>query len=202
MRKRIKIEACERCPLGRERPATRTVHLSVDHSHWVLQLCEEHGKDLDRDTWGWGSLGQLTEPPSSSGNFDEGWRTNAKRAAEQRTRQAAEDRLAVKAKTSVLQANPATRAVPRPLPPAVGDYHFTDHARERYIERKIKMVDILWALSMPTIIRPGDRPGTEIRIRDGVKVVLCVQSKEILTVANTKGETNGYTNHDQVAEIG
>ena len=182
-RKTIKFLACDRCPQGREQPATRTETISIGDSRWQLDLCEDCGRKLDRDLYSWGRLGTPVEERGSAEGqriIASGYLFEAKRAAELRSKQVAEDRSRpAKGATVVTRVD-----LQDVLPPHAADWGFTDHARERLEERKIHVIDALRAATRPTVKRPGNKPNTVIHEANGVQVMLDINAKQILTVAH------------------
>ena len=185
MKVAVKFDACDRCPIGHEQPAVVTLPFSLGADSWKIMLCDKHEQEIKRVIQGWGRLGQeVSAPGSTEVRFGEEYRTEHKRAAELRSRHVEQDRAI---ETSTRQRTLADVEVQ--LPPGApldgGEYEFTVHARERLIERDVKVVDVLWAASSPEQVRPGDRPGTEVRIRRGTRVVINPRTNEILTVASS-----------------
>jgi hypothetical protein len=189
MKVRVKFKACDRCPIGKQEPATETLRLTLGEASWDIDLCFKHVLELERVVEGWGRLGQTVERTQSSLRlFGEEYTAQQRRTAQQRSQQAEQDRAVATSIDKRTLASPRVVELPKGAPLDGGQYEFTVHARERLVERNVKVVDVLWAASSPEIVTAGDRPGTEVRIRRGTRVVINPKTNEILTVALTESD--------------
>jgi len=184
-RKLVNTLVCDRCPPGRAKPATCTVTLSLGDGRWSLDLCEGCAGKLDRDVASWARLGRALDyaPGSAFEFFSADYRRDARAAAESRGRESA-------GRAQVTQA--AALVSPTPgLPPGADDWRFTGHARSRLAGRGIPAAAALQAAARPTVRRPGRRPGTVVHQADGVKVVVALGTREILSVSQQRS-TEGH----------
>jgi hypothetical protein len=182
-RKVVVVELCVRCPVGREKEATRTELLSLGDTRFQLRLCETHGEALVRDVFAWGRLGEQLEEAPKSSKFTSEYAETHRRAAELRAQQAEEDRA--KERHPVGKKPPVTKGFPvtlRTLPHDAGEWIFTLHAQERLRERNITAVDALRAACEPSVVRHGRTTDTAIHENAEAKVVVKPSTKEILTV--------------------
>jgi hypothetical protein len=187
----VKVKDCDRCPTNRQVPATGTFRFSFGDHVWEIDLCEQHLKMIERDFWAWARLGREVEQQGVGLMFGSEYHMTARRTAELRTVQAAEDRTRDEAKAAITSA--AKRGdellreqVSGPRPAAPNDasaYVFTEHALMRLREREVRAIDAIWAASDPTIVREARQPGLAVHERNGVKVVLNPNTKAIITVA-------------------
>jgi len=214
MRKAVKVKVCDRCPVGREGPATRSEVISLGGSRFLLALCEDCGRKLDREFFAWARLGeQLEEGQQASRLISAEYMAEARRVAELRakqvhedkskevTAQAEADRAAAEAQMAkVLATDGSMRAdelmlaagapLDSSLPAEAGQWSFTEHARERMIQRRITVLDALRAVVLPTIRHGGRTPTTFIHIASGVRVVVDPSIMKILTVAHQAHQKN------------
>ena len=168
---------CDRCPVTKARNAVTKHTISLGTTRWSLALCEECGRRLEREMFGWGRLGnQLDDAPDTS-RYGPDYIAAHRRAAEQRSSQREEPR-------PVPKPTPTTER-PLGLPLSASQWRFTDHAQERMGERQVDALAVLHAVTSPTLVRPGDAPNTRILEARGVKVVVNSFTNEILTVAST-----------------
>lgn len=181
-RVQVVTEVCDRCPMGKEGPATRTEVISIGTSRWQLKLCEKHGNDLDREIFGWGRLGEQLEEHSSPafGGYDieQGRRTAELRAEQSKADRDAEP-MTLAAATIKAEANRTG------LPVSAGKWVFTQHAIERLSERNIRIIDALRAASQPKIQRPGRDRNIWLHTSEGVRVTVDRSTNRILTVSLT-----------------
>jgi len=186
-RKLVKVLVCDHCPPGREAPATHTQTLTLGDGSWSLDLCEGCARKLDRVVVSWARRGRaLNHAPASAFEFfSADYRRDARSAAQSRARENA-------SRAPTRQA--AGPAPPTPaLPPATDDWLFTGHARSRLAGRDIPAAAALQAAAHPTVRRPGRRPGTALHQADGVKVVVVLASREILSVSRPHHGAEKYT---------
>ena len=115
-RRQIVVRVCDRCPGGREKPASRTETLALGANTWELDLCEGCWRRLDAVVAAWSGLGRL-RVPAFARVFPADYATRARHAAQLRPTPSA--------------AMPST---PSPLPTA---WVFTGHARDRLAQRGI-----------------------------------------------------------------
>lgn len=205
MRKAVKVKVCDRCPVGREGPATRSEVISLGGSRFLLALCEDCGKKLDREFFAWARLGeQLEEGQQASRVISAEYLAEARRTAELRAKQeredkskAAADQAAARmaealATAGAMRADELMLAAGAPLdsslPAEAGQWSFTEHARERMIERRITVLDALRAVVLPTIRHSGRTSTTFVHTAGGVRVVIDPSTMKILTVAHQKNE--------------
>lgn len=179
-RKLVKVDVCDRCPSGREKRATSTEFLSLGQTTVKLHLCDKHGRDLDRDFWLWGQLGETLEK-QSAGKYNSDYVADARRAAELRAQQVEKER-AEQAIESVPAAEAVSRAQMVTLPYWASSWVFTKHAMERLHERDITAVQALSAACTPSVTRMGRTDDTAIHENEHAKVVVNKKTKEILTV--------------------
>lgn len=184
-RKIVKFLACDRCPVTRKTPATRSETISIGDSHWSLDLCEICGRKLDMEIWSWGRLGKEVDARGSQAAIrliTEDSKFEARRAAELRSQQ----------KDAVSTARSAAVEAPQParagLSPSAAKWRFTNHALERLQEREVGVIEALQACTKPSVRRAGDRPGVSVQETGGVQVVVNDATKEILTVARKDRE--------------
>lgn len=178
-RKIITIELCVRCPVGREKEATRTEMLALGDTRFQLRLCETHGEALVRDVFAWGRLGEQLEEIPKGTRFTPEYAAEQRRLADLRTKQAQEDR----AKERHPSATPVTKPQKlRGLPHDADQWVFTLHAQQRLQEREISVVDALRAACEPSVVRHGRTDDTAIHENGEAKVVVNPNTKEILTV--------------------
>lgn len=186
-KRRVQVKVCDRCPIGKEKPATRTVRFSLDKTTWDIDLCEQHGGMIERELYAWGRLGREVEDADQVGRmFGSKYHHDARRLSELRSTQAAADREHATVGEPSTNARTLLASVSGPQPAAPSDaseYVFTDHARERLEERGVRVIDAIWAASAPTVRRPARQQGLAVHERGGVKVVLNPQTKAIITVA-------------------
>lgn len=185
MKKRVTVKTCDRCPIGREKPATDTVRFSMAERTWSIDVCDDHYRMLERDIYAWGRLAEEVEPASVGRMFGSDYAADARRLSSLRGRQDADDRAHEKEKRALRGSEVVARASgPRLAAPADADrWVFTEHALERLQERGVNPVAALWAASEPAVKRPAREQGLVIHERDGVKVVLNPSTQAIITVA-------------------
>jgi hypothetical protein len=190
-KKFVKVKDCDRCPTNRQVPATGTFRFSFREHHWEIDLCDKHLKDIERDMYAWARLGREVEQTGLGRMFGSEYHMTARRTAELRTSQSAEDRSRDEEKAAITSAAKRGGELlresvtgPRPAAPNDADaYVFTEHALTRLAERQVRAIDALWAASDPTIVREARQPGLAVHERNGVKVVLNPNTKAIITVA-------------------
>lgn len=196
MRKRVTKKVCDRCPIGHEQLATRTVAFSLGDTHWLIDVCEWHGSELDRTIGMWGRLGR-EDTHHGPVTFTSDYAAEARRAAELRSAQVAQERAKALPEPDKPVNHSAVSHSPIPKTrDAHGPWRWTDHARERLQEREVDIVAALWTVVEPETIRPARTPGNEVRIRDGIQVVVDPRSRAILTVAHHTTEGSNHGNQD------
>jgi len=180
-RRKTVIKVCDRCPVGKEKRATRTMTFALEGATYRIDVCEPHGAALERDILAWARLAEEVEQARM---FSADYTQAAKRAAELRSRQAH-----VFARPTAVQRESAPVL---PLPSftgseahKAGEYQFTEHAVERLQERQVAPKDALLAATRPTVRRPGRMPELVVHERAGVKVVVNPSTNAIITVART-----------------
>ena len=183
-RVQVVVEVCDRCPVGREGPATRTEIISIGTSRWQLKLCEKHGSDLDREMFGWGRLGEQLE--DHVGTAFRGYDVEQhRRTAELRAEQTRADRDAEPLAMTLAAATIKAEANRTGLPVSAGKWVFTQHAIERLSERNIRVIDALRAASQPKVQRPGRDRNVWLHSSEGVNVAVDRSTNRILTVSLT-----------------
>jgi hypothetical protein len=189
MKMKVKRKVCDRCPTGRELPATRSMQFSLGDTKWEIDVCEKHGDQLEREFGSWGSLGrEMARAYGDSRLYTPEYAEESRRVAELRTKQSAEDR----AKSPVVDLEPlgdvaVTTAEPeserRQTTPTDGrPWSFTDHARERLEERGVDILDALHTATSPFVTRQAQHPPLLIHERGEVKVVVDPITRSIITV--------------------
>ena len=172
----VKTRVCDRCPRGREKKATHLDEpLSLGESKFLLDLCDVHYAELDRLVYSWGRLGNEVEQQV---RFGADYKERSARLAELRTSQA-ETPVAKAVPTKALRL---VGPVPEGLPADATEWVFTEHAKVRMGERKVSAIQALRAACTPVIQRPGRTDETMVHEGYGVKVVVDLDQKTILTV--------------------
>lgn len=200
MKQKVNVLLCDRCPIGGESRATRTVAFGLDGSSWQIDVCEKHGDDLDRQIGSWSRLGREVDSAATRQHFSGEYVDTARRLAELRSKQSAQDRAAAPPREPEPEPElpvpvlVSTRPVKMSVPHDGFPWVFTEHARARLEERGIDILDALWAATEPTTVRPG-REGAQIRTRGTTKVVVDGRNGQILTVATRDelGREDGST---------
>lgn len=191
----VKTRVCDRCPTGKERPATRTENISIGSTRWRMELCEGCGAKLEREIFSWGRLGEQLEDrvgPACRGGYDV---EQQRHTAELRAAQTKIDRDArIEITPDPMMNNIPSTGLPVGLPVSAGDWIFSQHAIERLTERGVRVIDALRAASQPKVRRPGRGPGVWVQYSNGVKVVVNRQAMRILTVAKETNETEEHDN--------
>lgn len=188
---KIKVQVCDRCPVGREGPATRVEIISLGTSRFQLELCEDCGSRLDREFYAWARLGQQLETevgPSFRGGYDV---EQHRHTAELRHEQTQADRDTHAARLE--SDSPIIGYMGTGLPVSAGKWIFTKHAIERLSERNIRLIDALRAASQPKIQRPGRDTNVFIHVSNGIQVAVDRSTNRILTVAHSETEANDNT---------
>jgi len=207
MKKKVATQLCNRCPVGKELAATQNVILALGDTRWRLQLCEDCGRRLERDMFAWGRLGESLGDANSKNSLSylsADYLVQARHAAELRSSQERKpEKMAIfDSKVAIFEPGPVTSQLNLPhnasqwrftehasqlnLPHNASQWRFTEHAIERMEEREISVVEALRAASAPQITREGKLPGTALHETVGIKVVVNVKTKHILTATRTQ----------------
>ena len=189
MKKKVATQLCNRCPVGKELAATQNVILALGDTRWRLQLCEDCGRRLERDMFAWGRLGESLGDANSKNSLSylsADYLVQARHAAELRSSQERKpEKMAIfDSKVAIFEPGPVTSQLN--LPHNASQWRFTEHAIERMEEREISVVEALRAASAPQITREGKLPGTALHETVGIKVVVNVKTKHILTATRTQ----------------
>jgi hypothetical protein len=194
---KIKKRICERCPVGREQPATRVETISLGSTRWRLELCENCGRRLEQDMWSWGRLGKPLDNEESRpfGTYDI---AGQRRAAELRSVQVnAERPKRPDTPEESIDLGPGRRWV------------FSANAMERLDEFHIRAVDVLRAADDPFDIRDANIDDgilatlaghSKVYEGHGVKFVVDLKSNQILTVAKSTSEKDSNDHNGSRSE--
>jgi len=183
------VRVCDRCPVGHEQPVDTSVVLGLDKTRWKLELCVECNKRLEREMFAWGRLGEQLEEWTPGGHqFDETYVAGSRRAAELRAKEAAHTpKPAPKVNLTVSAEIDGRR------------WAFTEHSIGRMTEHNIRAVDVLRVATNPEVTRlatPYDgglatlTGRSEVHEGNGLKVVVDLINREILTVARSEGKSS------------
>lgn len=203
MKMKIKRKVCDRCPVGQELPATRSIRFSLGDTKWEIDVCEKHGDQLEREVGSWGSLGrEMGAVDVDSRLYTPQYAEDSRRVAELRAKQVAEDRAnqtghieeGVEEEEVLSRLEPKRQTTPRDGRP----WSFTSHARERLESRGVDILDALHAATEPLVTRNADRPPLMIHERGSIEVVVDPSTREIITVGSIKlGKVIGNDNSNE-----
>lgn len=174
--------------------ATSTQELTFWGTTYLFKLCEAHADRLFHDIIAWTRIG---EPKQDKGYFQPKVDLRSAEELEGSTYITA-SYVAPRRSRNV---EPALAAAPQDLVSEFGrqlhdlagqdllpDWRLTRHAFEREAERVVSREDALMAAQFPDLIRPGDRPTTEVRMRGNTWVVVDPDTREIVSVAYREKE--------------
>ncbi len=185
---------CVRC--FNPTPATTRERMSFGGDEYDLDLCEQHADRYQQDMFGWVRYGRIQEQPSrfdrrrrEDEDLDRGQVVVAHIAVPQ-ARQAEpepeprEVEEPAKDEWGLTYAQQAAQQMLGVVPEGFELWRFSEHALERQEARGISRIEALWAAADPSIVAPGNRPGTLRHRREHVEVIVNPAQKRIITVIN------------------
>lgn len=184
---RIPVRICDRCLMGKEKPATTKRTFAIEDRYSEIDLCDQHADAFDRDIGQWIQLATDIENPydraGRSTTFTRERAEDAKRVIEQSAalqRQHEQSVLeAERAKAMIKKAEEdAFKAIPGAM-----KWTLTRHARQRMMERGFTPTEVLMAVTVGNIVKqPWRGPAVEVHSRAGCRVVVETRTHQIVTV--------------------
>lgn len=193
---RVQIRTCDRCVMGKEKPATTKRTFAIEDRYSEIDLCEQHADAFDRDIGVWVRLASDIDNPydraGRSTTFTRERAEDARRVVEQSAalqRQNEESvlvqkRAAEQAAETARLAREAERQAYN-LIPGAKIWTLTRHARDRMMLRGFTPTDVLMAVTMPSAKTPSVNPGQAHLLvcrRGDCRVVVDPRTHQIVTV--------------------
>ena len=171
------IGDCARC--FEPTPAVSIERFSFSGGAYTVPLCRRHVEMLQRDFYVWAMAGT----PAADDVVDDDLDTIGRGTV----LFTSEDFLAVRDEEQLVDDDDVHHddAPVLHLPPPGWDtWTFTLHAMDRRESRGVSPIEAKWCAQDPDFIWPGTTPGTEVRTKQHVKVVVNPQQRRIITVMN------------------
>lgn len=184
------VKVCDRCPFGKEKPATTRRQFAIEDRYYELDLCEPHGEAHDRDLGVWTRLAREIDSPYSNSlkplsmtfTKEHAEKTHSVITQSSELQQQAEQSLFAKKQAERIAAEIEEHAYK--TIPGARKWTLTRHARERMMERNFTPAEVLMAVTIPgtTLPDPERRPDVVICKRGDCKVAVNARTHVILTV--------------------
>jgi hypothetical protein len=183
-------------------PATTVMKFALGDSRYKISVCEQHADALNRDMLKWARMSE----PDEIATFVPKVRTAP---VENMTVP-----FPVVQTGEVITLDDELREIKMPLPRVrratkkalmaadpelierFKSWKLSEHARERAEERDVDLPDVLWAAELPDSSRQSDaNPNLWVHQRGHIRVVVCPETREIVTVINVNIKDEGYKSY-------
>ena len=189
------IDVCDRCMVGREKPATETREFALQDMWYRLLLCAPHADMFDRELAPWVQLAAEIDPPKQGHSHSQFF--TRERVAESRRiaelREAAQKQAAATVRAHERSQHydradeEAAEFEARAHMPGAADWRITQHARDRLHSREVDITEVFKTLTRPqhTYAQPHRGQGQAVYQRGALRLGVDERNKTVLTVIDT-----------------